>query len=151
MRDDLLKRDMIRDEGYRNHAYRDSKGWYTIGIGHLLGSSPRMLDVTDFEIMALYKADIEVAIEDIRKVWVGVSLDLIGDVRSRALVNMSFNRGYSNMKNSTCITPAIARAMLHTGTWEQVAEEILKSPWAKDIKKRAERLAFMFAKNQDPL
>jgi GH24 family phage-related lysozyme (muramidase) len=151
--DTLLKTQLERDEGRRLRAYRDSNGYWTIGVGHLLGSSPRMSDITDAECDALLTADIQTAVTSIMHVFgAGTSLLVFASkefARYRALINMAFNRGEEHMRQSTTITPAIKAALMGTGTWAAVAHAIRTSPWAAQIGARGERLAKQFETGQD--
>ena len=142
MTDPLLKAEMIRDEGMRLDAYPDSLGFWTIGIGHLLGKEKRMTSITAAECDALYAYDIDAA-EQIARECVPM-FDALPAVRQRALVNMAFNRG-DHMRTSTTITPAI-NAAVASGTpaaWEAVAAAMLSSEWAQQVGIRAKRLAGM--------
>jgi GH24 family phage-related lysozyme (muramidase) len=136
-----LKTELERDEGRKLAAYKDNAtppNW-TIGIGHLLGSSPRMSNITDDECDALYAFDARHA-ESIARSCVS-AFDSLGDVRQRALVNMAFNRG-NHMKESKTITPAI-NAAAADGDWEPVELAIAASPWAAQIGDRATRISMM--------
>lgn len=139
-----LRSELARDEGRRLQVYRDLNGFWTIGVGHLLGKVERMIEITDDECDALLNQDIQHAEELVKSCvpW----YFLIDDVRQRALVNMAFNRG-NHMRTSTTITPAIVRAARggasETEDWHAVAEAILASPWAVQIGERAKRLAHM--------
>lgn len=144
-----LKADLIRDEGKKLHAYRDTNGFYTIGVGHLLGTIPRMLDITDDECDALLERDIRNAQDATENVFCLISLTKLDEVRYRALINMTFNRGEEHMQSSTTITPAI-RSALAGADWSFVGVAIRQSPWAKQIGQRAERLAYMFETGKDP-
>ncbi len=141
-----LRAELSRDEGRALSAYRDSAGYFTIGVGHLLGSSPRMSTITDEECDALLDVDIAEATAIVRRVF-GDGLAPLWDdpegVRLRALVNMAFNRGEGGMIRSTTITPAIKAALAGSGTWKDVATAIMASPWAAQVGKRAVRLADM--------
>lgn len=152
-----LKLDLKRDEGYKTHVYRDTLGNYTIGVGHLVGEMPRMFDLLDDEIDALLERDIQHA--EAVAMWVlpdqinfPIPYWFLDDVRSRALVNMAFNRGMRHMQESTTIVPAIRSVTLITDkdAWKKVADAILASPWAKQVGIRAKRLAYMFETGQDP-
>lgn len=134
-----LKAELERDEGRRLHAYRDSRGFYTIGVGHLIGAIPRILDLTDDECDALYFFDVRTA-ESLARSCVP-AFDILGDVRQRALVNMAFNRG-GHMKDSKTITPAI-NAAAADGDWDQVTLAIAASPWAAQIGDRSTRISTM--------
>lgn len=140
MNRELLINELMRDEGARFLAYKDTNGFYTIGVGHLLGPSMRMSDITQREMMALLNIDIADAISACQNVF--PRFHLLDDVRQRALVNMAFNRGETNMRESTTITPAINKAAVD-GNWAPVGTAILASEWGRQIKKRAERLAAM--------
>lgn len=139
-----LKKELIQDEGYRLHAYRDSRNFYTIGIGHLLGETPRMLDITDDECDALYEWDVKLA-ESIARSCLE-QFDGIADARQRALVNMAFNRGY-RLKTSEKILPAIQKAALSgdEAHWQDVPKAMAGSTWAKQVGDRAIKLGKMFA------
>ena len=158
---DRLREELSRDEGRRLSAYRDSAGFWTIGVGHLLGpgTQPRMSAITDAECDALLDYDIKVAEAAARRVFdVGIGINanmwvLLDNVRQRALVNMAFNRGEKHMSESTTITPAIRYALVATfnqeDAWEKVAAAILASPWAAQIGARATRLATMLQTGQE--
>lgn len=132
-----LLADLIRDEGLRLTAYKDTQGWWTIGIGHLLGKSPRMSSITEREAHALCAVDVEDATTLARQAV--PAFDSLDPGRQRALVNMAFNRG-DHMLESTTITPAIVAACTN-GDWGAVRAAILASEWAAQVKDRATRIA----------
>lgn len=131
-----LKEDLARDEGKRLHVYKDSLGFFTIGVGHLVGTYPRILDITEDECEAFLEHDIDnaalVAASYIRNAEVWTS-----EVRSRAVVNMAFNLG-SRLKEFKQFLKAI-----NGSEWERAAAEMLDSTWAKQVGDRAKRLAQM--------
>jgi len=143
----IIKGQLERDEGRRLRAYRDTNGFWTIGVGHLLGLSPRMSDITDAECDALLAMDIEIASRSVGSVF-GFPVARIEAARLRALVNMMFNRGEEHVRSSTTITPAIKQA-LDDGDWKPVSAAILASPWGAQIKDRAKRLAQQFETGRD--
>lgn len=133
-----LREELVKDEGQKLHAYRDSVGLYTIGVGHLLGNTPRMLDITVGESAALLDRDIDNAealawsLVQNQEVWGN-------DVRSRAMVNMAFNLG------NHLLTFKDFLVAVNASEWEHAAAEMLDSRWAKQVGARAERLAQMIA------
>lgn len=147
-----LYADLARDEGKRLRAYKDSLGYWTIGVGHLLGDQMRMAEITEEECRILFDLDVETAESTCHSVFGQVSFVILDDVRQRALVNMAFNRGEQHMQESTTITPAIRFALktMRDDDWRAVSEAIKVSPWAKQIGKRAERLAYMLETGKDP-
>jgi lysozyme len=140
--DPILRAQLVRDEGLRLKAYRDTNGFWTIGVGHLLGKSdvPRVAEITEREAYAWLADDLTEAEDICHRLfpyWV-----LIDAPRQRALLNMAFNRG-NHMVESTTITPALQRALVGPigADWASVTAAIKASPWAAQVKDRATRLA----------
>jgi GH24 family phage-related lysozyme (muramidase) len=152
---------LVRDEGERLTAYRDSEGRWTIGIGHLLDMDPsipepRIKWINKEESRALFDYDVQWAIDLVHELfpqteW--VTWNNSQDVRMRALVNMAFNRGEKRMRESTTITPAILHALQDTAIpsprWAEVGKAIRASEWATKIRARALRLAYMLETGMD--
>lgn len=134
-----LHNELIRDEGICLNAYKDTRGFWTIGVGHLLGKDKRMSTITPNEAVALLQIDIQNALAIVRScIPRFIELD---DVRQRALINMAFNRG-NNMKTSSTITPAINKA-IDTGDWSHIEAAGMNSQWAEQVGNRANRLLHM--------
>ena len=128
----FLQTELMRDEGAKTQAYQDSLGYWTIGVGHLLGRTQRMSVLTPPELEALLAWDIkaaELALDSILPEW--RDLD---DVRQRALVNMAFNLGYRLHGFTKFLTSVRAK------DWKNAAAEMMLSSWAVQVGKRAERL-----------
>lgn len=129
-----LKTELVRDEGLRLAAYKDSLGFWTIGVGHLLGSKPRMSEVTVSEAYALLEDDMDEA-ETRAKRFIGdTELD---EVRMRAVVNMAFNLGAKLYDFEGF------QAALKAGDWEKAGAEMADSRWATQVGPRALRLRAM--------
>lgn len=132
---ELLKKELVRDEGLRLKAYKDTVGLWTIGVGHLLGKECLQLMITEANAMKLLDEDIKIA--------EGVAFKLLpeakkwDDVRQRALVNMAFNLGnrLGQFKNTL--------KFMREKQWSQASANMLKSKWAEQVGKRANRLAKM--------
>lgn len=93
MSDDLA-RQLRRDEGVVEHAYIDSEGWTTIGVGRLIDKR-KGGRLRDDEIEFLLQNDITEKTEELmrRAPWVA-DLD---DARQGVLINMAFNLGVSGL------------------------------------------------------
>ena len=127
-----LKRELERDEGTRTEIYSDSLGIPSIGIGHNLRNKPLSQHVIDM----IYAEDIEDVIQELDKhlPWY-ISLS---ENRQRVLANMCFNLGINGLlgfKNTL--------SALQSGAWEQAAQGMLSSKWARQVGQRAVRLAQM--------
>jgi lysozyme len=132
--DERIKSDLIRDEGLRLSPYRDTLGYWTIGIGHLLGLSPRMDQITLAEADALFVADLAEAKANLNRILDGLDLN---EARYRALVNMSFNLG-GKLRGFKKFLAAV-----EAGDWQLAGREMLDSKWAKQVGPRSLRLRDM--------
>lgn len=124
---------LLRDEGEILHAYQDSLGYWTIGVGHLIdrskgGAIPEAISrqLLDHDIQQA-QAELTTAFP-----WTS-SLD---EVRRGALVNMAFNLGIHGVSEFSHMLAA-----LEAGDFEGAANDILASEWAKQVTSRAYRIA----------
>ncbi len=136
-----LKRELIRDEGQRLTAYRDSLGNWTIGVGHLLqGDELRELGgpggrITESECAAFLAADIQEA--ESRLTHIFPSWRTLDDVRQRALLNLTFNLGMKLRK--------FVRFLGHMAdqNWDEAVVELKDSRWWDQVGARGPRIAKM--------
>lgn len=128
----LLISELERDEGRVLHAYKDSLGFLTIGIGRLIDKA-KGGGITDAEADYL-KAN------DIRRIQ--RSLDAgypewrqLDPVRQRAMQNMAFQLG-------TGWPAKFARtyAAIKEGRYEAAADMLSTSLWARQTPARAQRV-----------
>jgi len=89
-------------EGKRNKAYRDSKGLWTIGVGHLIKADEEFLKtitLTDYDVQELFKRDLkwcEEAVDDSVRVPLNQN-------QYDALYSLCFNIGETNFKKSEVV------------------------------------------------
>lgn len=136
-------RDMLSlHEGRIPHAYQDSLGYWTIGVGHLIdkrkgGKLPEPI------IDALLDFDIhEHSQELFKRIPWALSLD---EVRRAVLTDMAFNLGVAGLmgfKNTL--------AAVKDKRWDDAAKEMLNSKWASQVGPRALRLAEMMRTGRWP-
>ena len=130
-----LIKELRRDEGVIPHAYQDSLGYWTIGVGRLIDKR-KGGKLTDEEIDYLLMNDVKECVEDLDKHlpwWRSLS-----DARRRVLVNMRFNLGMAGLlgfKNTL--------KFIETGDYSRAASNMLLSKWAKQVGQRANRLSKM--------
>ena len=133
-----LIKELRRDEGVIDHAYQDSLGYWTIGVGRLIDKK-KGGRLTDEEIDYLLLNDIKECTADLDKNlpwWRSLT-----DARRRVLVNMRFNLGMAGLlgfKNTL--------KFIETGDYKKAASNMLLSKWAKQVGQRANRLAAMMEK-----
>lgn len=125
---DIMRAELVRDEGSRTTVYRDTRGNLTVGVGHNL-----TIPQDQHTIDALLTSDIAgcVASLDLRQPW-WRNLD---PVRQRVLINMTFQLGGAGLARF----PQFLAAM-QAGQWDAAAEEMMDSNWARECPARAARL-----------
>lgn len=132
---DKLISELIRDEGEVLHAYQDSLGYLTIGVGHLI--DPRKGGkISKAASRFMLAEDIDEKMRDLDKAlpwWRELS-----DVRQRVLVNMAFNLGIRGLMGFLNTLKAVKE-----GRYKDAAKGMLASKWAVQVGDRAKRLADM--------
>ena len=137
---DKMKRELLRDEGFRRAAYRDHLGYLTIGIGRMIDKR-RGGGITRDEAAYLLASDlakIEVALDARIPWWRGAA-----PPRQRALLNMAFQMGVSGLMKFKRTLAAAER-----GDWNQAATNALKSRWARQTPARAKRVAALMRRGR---
>jgi len=128
-----LRTQLARDEGRVAHAYQDSLGFWTIGVGHLIDAH-KGGRLPEHIIDALLDHDINEHTQELfaRLPWVKD----IDPPRQAVLVNMAFNLGVSGLLGFTNTL-----AFVRSKDYERAADNMLDSKWAKQVGQRADRLA----------
>lgn len=136
---DLMKAELEREEGRRSKLYIDSLGVPTCGIGRNL----RDVGLSGHEIEYLLENDIQRCMNDLDAMlpwW--RDLD---DVRQRVMLNMCFQLGIKGLQGFTTTLTRI-----HAGKYDEAAEGMLESLWAKQTPARAQRMANMMKTGRAP-
>lgn len=135
---DILKKDLIDDEGLRRSPYKDTEGIWTIGIGHNMEANPIpeewTFPLTDEQIDMIFKADVYVASATARRMF--ESFDDWTENRQAAVVNLIFNMGETTFKKF--ITTIAA---LRHGLWVAAGAGLRNSKWYRQVQRsRSERI-----------
>ncbi|MCG3134208.1 MAG: hypothetical protein HMLKMBBP_01500 [Planctomycetes bacterium] len=137
---------LIQHEGFVPHAYQDSLGWWTIGIGRLIDKR-KGGGITREEALYLLRNDIEEKVEDLdyHLPW----WRKLDGVRQRALLDMAFNLGIAKL-----LTFKTTLSLIKAGNYEDAATAMLQSKWARQVGlrpgQRAHRLASMMRTGEPP-
>lgn len=127
-----LQNELIRDEGLRLTAYRDSLGFLTIGIGHLIKKGESFGVITKDQAISILEDDIKDAERKLDSIFPGWrNLD---DVRQRTFVNLSINLGYKLTDFKRFLHAA------KSGDWEKAADHLTQSRWFRQVKLRGPRV-----------
>lgn len=140
----VARQALMKDEGLKFRPYPDTKGNWTIGVGHYIG--PKLENQTwDFDdAMYFLDKDVLAHIEDLH-VAIGEELfESLPRPRQLALLSLSFT-----MKRGSLLTFEDMIAAVKSGNWDQAAREVLDSKWSHDVDPkqtdggRDNRVAFM--------
>lgn len=145
--------DMLRfDEGLKLTVYKDTEGFWTVGIGHLLtkindkAKAIAILDslvgrktngvITEAEARAIFAKDVKKATDQIKGSKIlSVIYDKLSPIRKMALINMVFQLGLTGtegFKNSL--------TLVSNSYYTQASTNMRKSKWYSQTPNRAERV-----------
>lgn len=159
---------IILHEGRRAKKYRDSEGYWTIGVGHLIderkGGSLPLFVVAELNRLGLDVYDSDPMPEDLIDKLLDWDIDLhkrlldkalpwaaaLGDVRYAVLIDMTFNMGDEPFDGDGVKDWPIFVNQVKTGQYEAAANNMLNTTWRKQVKSRAERLAQMMRTGKWP-
>lgn len=126
-----------KHEGVRVRPYKDSLGFWTVGVGHLIGNGKTLppewnREFTMQEIDALFVQDYEQHKKMAEKV---PGYTLANEKGRAALIDLTFNLGgnwFKKFKNTV--------AALAAGDFQKAADELTGSLWYKQVKGRAQTI-----------
>ena len=127
----LLQAELQRDEGVQDVMYRDTRGFWTVGVGHCL-SIPQ----SQFTISALFQDDTngaEAALDAKWPWWRNLS-----QVRQRVMMGLMFNMGTGTLSGF----PKFLAAM-ESGDWQTASAELGNSAYAREVGQRCIRYQYM--------
>jgi len=133
MRQELI-RQLKGDEDVRSQVYKDSLGFFTIGVGRLVDDRKPGSGLRPVEIDFMLNNDVDDRINALQKAlpW----FQNLDDVRQGVLLNMAFQMGTDcllGFKNTL--------EMVRQGQYSQAADAMLQSKWAQQTPNRAKRLS----------
>lgn len=138
---ELMKKELIRDEGLRQVPYKDSVGLWTIGVGHLILGKDGKPETNVANLPKFWSREKCLAVleEDMWKHYAPIkdkdwykALDT--DNRRRAMTNMSFNLG------SRLFLFKNTLAYLAKKQWGLAANNLIQSKWFTQVGQRASRI-----------
>ena len=128
-----LRQQLIEDEGLVLHAYPDSLGYWTIGVGHLIDQRKGGGIPEDIAFVLLDR-DIDAKQTEVLARWPWMAhLDA---ARLNVVLNMAFNLGTAGLGTFTEFL-----RHLEAGRYDRAASAMLQSRWATQVGARAQRLA----------
>lgn len=140
----FLAADIEREEGCKLTAYEDTRGLWTIGIGHHDSHVHAGMVWTEAEAQAQLQMDIQTAI---RAILASPILQpvyaMLDDIRQDAFVQCCFQMGAATFAEFH-----MALGAMRSGDYDTAAWNMLDSDWARETPARAERMAFQIRTDQ---
>ena len=136
---EILKQQLIEDEGCKYEIYLDHLGYKTFGIGHLCVATDleNNLDVgaevSKDRVDECFLADIEKVIEDCTILY--DNFYNLPDEAQLIIANMMFNLGRTRLTKFKLMKVAV-----DDENWIEAGIQMENSKWAKQVPNRAERL-----------
>lgn len=145
--------DMLRyDEGLKLTIYKDTEGFWTVGIGHLLTKNPSKevaittLDklvgrstrgtITEAEARNIFKSDVDKAVKGIQKSSILAPVyNSVNDARKKAIINMVFQMGQAGAESFSN-----SLGLIKNHYYTVAANNMRKSKWYRQTPNRAERV-----------
>jgi lysozyme len=144
---DIVRAELVRDEGVVLHAYEDSLGFLTIGVGRLIDKR-KGGGLSRAEVAMLLDNDIENKVNDLDRhlPW----WNNLDDVRKRALLNVCFQIGIGDSAKGTGLLGfKNTLAALKRGDYKAAAAGLRASKLYQQTPARTERRAKMIETGED--
>jgi lysozyme len=128
-------KDMLEDEeGRVRHAYKDSRGYWTIGVGRLIDER-KGGGLSDEEIDFLLANDIAAKTHEVlmHLPWVAN----LSEQRQAVIIGMAFQMGVPGLLQFKNTLRAV-----QDEHWADAAEHMRQSFWAQQTPARARRMAY---------
>ena len=145
---EMLSKQLMRDEGIIPHAYKDSLGFLTIGVGRLIDVR-KGGGLTREEILHLLHNDILKHTKAVMNHLPWADPSVIGAARFAGLVNMHFQLGDGLWKFPKML--AALERKDYEEAYKQAIETnpaIIGDEWPEQTPKRAQRIAEQLRTNQ---
>ena len=149
----LLRQLLIDEEGIELEAYKDTRGIYTVGIGHnleidqteeelaILGeyNDPSMVKITEQQAFDLFDIDVHDAIDDLHSRDASLSfseeeLEALGETRRAIILSMVFQLGGAGFRKFKNFIAAVKR-----GAFGEASTEMMDSLAARQTPNRWKR------------
>lgn len=147
MNREILKEQIKRHEGEVLEIYKDSLGYLTFGVGHLVKDDdpefgqPEGTPVSQERVDEVYEIDFDKHVEECIHVFEskgGEDFYSLPEDIQHVLINMTFNLGGTRFSKFNNMWKAVIE-----NNWEQVAVEMEDSKWFGQVGRRSVELQEM--------
>jgi len=144
-----LQDQLIRDDGIVLHAYQDSLGYWTIGVGQLIDKR-RGGGIALEEAMYLLENKIRKHTKEVVDNLPWADPLIIGAARFAALINMSFQLGTAGLMKFPKMLAAL-KANDYEAVYKQAMDSnsnVIGDEWPEQTPARAQRVALQLKTNR---
>jgi len=131
-----LKTDLLMDEGFSLHVYKDTLDNLTVGVGHLLENGEDLKEDDDIsweELWEFMRVDMMIAVGACDKLF--YKWAYLPEEVQLILANMAFNLGYHRLRGFKKLAAAIFGR-----DYAKAAIEMKNSRWYGQVGDRSKRL-----------
>lgn len=118
------------DEGVKPSPYLDSKGFWTIGVGHFIGLDFKKLVLPPEAVEIILDRDIEIHLDLTIRVFGKGFFNSLDEVRQVGLFCLAFNMG------ARIYTFKETIGLIKQSRWAEAANNLRVSKWARDVDPR---------------
>lgn len=131
-----LKEDLIEDEGFSKHVYKDNLGYWTVGFGFCIDDRRKDCGLELEDCLVILDKKIQRIYNDFnrRLPW----FHKLPDGRQRALCNMAYQMGVDGVMKFKKMMIALQHE-----NYDAAYNEALSSKWATQTPDRAKRVALL--------
>ena len=126
-----IQKILIHDEGFKSKVYQDSRGYWTIGVGHNLGKKLESITLSNQIVLAILAEDVRIATESLYSIFSESEIANWKPARRDALISLMFNVGEMGFRTFVKMIRAIKAS-----DWELAAKELADSRWAGQVDPR---------------
>lgn len=138
-----VKRLITQHEAAMPHAYQDTVGAWTIGIGRNVDKKKGGPGLSDAEMQFMLANDVNAYTLEVPKLF--KNFFELSDVRQAVIMDMRHNLGQAGLSKFKRFRTAV-----EAREYQYASVEMLNSQWATQVGKRAKTLAQMMALDRWP-
>lgn len=132
---DIARTLVLNHEGYKNELYKDTEGKWTIGVGYNIEE----YGLPDWVIFQLFESHLLGAELECTRMF--PSFHMHNKARQAVLIDMMYNLGYTRLGTFKRFRMAMMIAHVDDSKYQDAADEMLDSRWARQVGNRAKKLA----------
>ena len=121
-------------EAKRNTAYRDSRGIWTIGIGHHDDTICEGLCWSPEKVDQVFGDDVDTAYREALHAYPWIAM--LNEPRAAVIVEMVFQMGFGKVQEFVTLL-----GFMRDQRWPQAAADMLATAWARETPERVRRLS----------